>query len=575
MKSMRDKNTLYADIENSGQIFVEKHYVGKLEGFRFTPDTAAAGLHGKAARHAAAKVLAVELTDRAGRLCDAKDQLFKLERNGAVSWEGQEIGRLEAGEDPLRPAFALIADEHLPASDKERIIKRVEAWLEALVESRLKPLVELSKAQDITGLARGIAFRLVENFGILRRETVSEEIRSLDQQARAELRRFGVRFGAYNIYFPLLLKPAAADLLLLLWALRHGSTFGIDTANLPEPPRQGLTSVPVDKSLPEPFYAASGFHVCGPRAIRIDMLERLADQIRPLTSWRPTAERPDPPAGSIGRGGFKIQPEMLSIIGCSLDEMGNVLFALGFRKERRPVEKLSGSPTDRVDPQAIAGASSMTQESQQEHSQPQDQKDSDIAAGSQGSDTGERPAESDLVGSLDNIAIESTSAETAPSASPADGAYHNDSAPLTQTSPAETPADPEFEDIWRPRRRGQGDERQSAERRPNRPQHARRNNPPSVHTPTQSVPANAQGSPAASEVGQHPERRRHDRHDRNRQDDNRRQERRGGKPRANPTVKSAAPPLRRAKDGAPDRDSPFAALLELKERMSREAQDQA
>ena len=50
MKSMRDKDKLYADIEHTGQIYVEKHYVGKLEGFRFTPDTAAAGIHGKAAR---------------------------------------------------------------------------------------------------------------------------------------------------------------------------------------------------------------------------------------------------------------------------------------------------------------------------------------------------------------------------------------------------------------------------------------------------------------------------------------------------------------------------------------------
>ncbi len=338
MKSMRDKDTLYADIEQTGQIFVEKHYVGRLEGFRFTPDSAAAGVHGKAARHAAAKVLAVELSDRAGRLCDAKDEAFKLERHGAISWAGHEIGRLEAGEDRLRPTFALVADEHLHASDKERIVKRIEEWLARTIETRLKPLVDLSRAADLAGLARGIAFRLVENFGVLSRETVADEIRALDQQARAELRKYGVRFGAYNIYVPILLKPAAADLLLLLWALKQGPDAGLDLANLPVPPRQGLTSVPVDKSLPEAFYRAAGFHICGSRAIRVDMLERLADLIRPLTSWKPTADRPEPPEGAVGRGGFRIQPDMLSIIGCSADELANILFALGFRRERRPVE---------------------------------------------------------------------------------------------------------------------------------------------------------------------------------------------------------------------------------------------
>ena len=49
---------------------------------------------------------------------------------------------------------------------------------------------------------------------MLRREAVAEEISSLDQPARAQLRKYGVRFGAFNIYFPGLLKPAAAELAL-------------------------------------------------------------------------------------------------------------------------------------------------------------------------------------------------------------------------------------------------------------------------------------------------------------------------------------------------------------------------
>ena len=66
------------------------------------------------------------------------------------------------------------------------------------IADKLKPLVEIGKAEDIAGLARGIAFRLSENFGVLRRETVAEEIKSLDQNARAQLRKYGVRFGAFK-----------------------------------------------------------------------------------------------------------------------------------------------------------------------------------------------------------------------------------------------------------------------------------------------------------------------------------------------------------------------------------------
>ncbi len=159
---------------------------------------------------------------------------------------------------------------------------RLEAWLTQTIADKLKPLVEISKAEDIAGLARGIAYRLRESLGVLRRETVAEEIKSLDQNARAQLRKYGVRFGAFNIYFPILLKPAAAELILTLWSLKNAGANGLSVDALPDAPRAGLTSFNPDPACPEAFYRAYGYHVCGPRAVRLDMLERLADLIRPL-----------------------------------------------------------------------------------------------------------------------------------------------------------------------------------------------------------------------------------------------------------------------------------------------------
>ena len=339
MKSMRDKDSLFAEIEKDGRVVVEKHFVGKLEGFSFTADAAAAGVHGKAARNAAAKVLVHELAARADRLAAAPDTAFTLTREGQLIWEHQEIGRISAGDDPLKPNFTLFSDEHLAAIDKDNITKRIETWLSHHIEVRLKPLQEISTAEEIAGLARGIAFRLRESFGVLRRDIVAEEIKSVDQEGRAQLRKYGVRFGAHHIYFPLLLKPASADLLLLLWLLKHGAEHNLTTAAISEAPRQGLTSVPRNAAMPDAFYRAAGFHVCGQRAVRVDMLERLADIIRPLTAWKPTEAATEPPAGAAGGGAFKIRPEMMSIMGCSGDELGLILESLGFRREKRPVKK--------------------------------------------------------------------------------------------------------------------------------------------------------------------------------------------------------------------------------------------
>ncbi len=366
IKRLRDQDSLFVEIEADGSVHVERHFVGRLEGFRFTPDTNAPGIHGKAARHAAAKVMVEELSNRAKRLADAKPEELELTRLGEITWEGAGIARLTAGETALKPALEILADEHLSALDKEQIGEKVTSWLKAAMEERLKPLIDLSVAEDLSGLTRGIAFQLTENLGMLKRDDVADEIRQLDQESRGQLRRYGVRFGAYNVFMPALLKPAASDLLLLLWALHNGSDHGIDAAALPEPPREGLTSAQADPKLPEAYYRKAGYHHCGKRVVRIDMLERLADMIRPLISWRPAKPANDavktegaakeenaPPEGATGKGGFRVTPDMMSIVGCSGDEFASVLTALGFRCERRPAanpepetEPKSGSPDE-------------------------------------------------------------------------------------------------------------------------------------------------------------------------------------------------------------------------------------
>ena len=216
---MRDKDELHAEIAEDGATNVENHYVGRLRGFRFSPMQAAAR-QSTARRRATLpqQVLARELSMRVRRVVAAQPDAFQLTQRGVILWKGQEIAQLEPSDDPLKPSVTVLADEPLLAPDREKVQARLDMWLTQAIAEKLKPLVEIGKAEDISGLARGIAFRLRENLGILRRETVGDEIKALDQTARAQLRKYGVRFGAFNIYFPTLLKPAAAELALTLWS---------------------------------------------------------------------------------------------------------------------------------------------------------------------------------------------------------------------------------------------------------------------------------------------------------------------------------------------------------------------
>jgi ATP-dependent RNA helicase SUPV3L1/SUV3 len=352
MRRLRDKEEIIAEIAADGQILVEDHYVGRLDGFRYTPDSSSDGIDGRAARHAAAQVLGRELGERADALAAAPDAAIALTATGRIVWAGSEIARLERGTSALKPKIQIHADEHLGPPERERVLKRLEAWLEAYLGARIKPLVLLSEASDLSGLARGLAYRLSENLGVLRRDAVSDEIKALDQSARAQLRGYGVRFGAFNIYIPALLKPAAADLLLLLWALHAGRSHGIDTDTMPPRPQQGLTSVEADRRIAEPYWHAAGFQLAGARAVRIDMLERLSDLIRTRITWRATEDGATPPPGATGDGGFRVAPELMSVVGCSGEDFASILAALGFRRTRQKLAPAlsqardTGAPTE-------------------------------------------------------------------------------------------------------------------------------------------------------------------------------------------------------------------------------------
>ena len=468
MKGMRDKDELNADIAEDGAITVENHFVGRLKGFRFTLDTADDGIHGKATRQAATQVLTRELGMRARRVAAAPNDAFKLTRDARVLWRDDEVARLEAADDPLAPAVTLLVDEHLSEADREKVLLRLQTWLKDTIADKLKPLVELSAATDLQGLARGIAFRLKENYGVLRRETVADEINALDQAARADLRKYGVRFGAFNIFFPMMLKPAAAELAATLWLLKNPVAAPSDgsAAPVPQLPRPGLTSVAADGATPEALYRANGFHVCGPRAVRLDILERLADLIRPLLAFR---AKPDvvatPPKGATGDGGFRATDDMMSILGCSSDELGNVLKALGFSLDRRPLPKVEKQPDAASGAPATAAVSA--------ESAPADVATASDAATVAAVDVG-----------ADTQATETVSATTADAA---------------VVGPVAETTEEKFEEIWRPRRhprpeRGSG---RDDKRREHRGQRHRGNQ--SAAQPAAANAAAPQGdAPAAS-----------------------------------------------------------------------------
>ncbi|MEM9223410.1 MAG: helicase-related protein [Pseudomonadota bacterium] len=337
MKRLRENAMLESEVNDAGDVMVEGQHVGVLHGFRFQADSSADDPRDqKALRAAAAKALTKEMDRRAEKVASAPDAAFVLGSDAGLRWQGGLIAKLSAAEDPLKPQLLLLADDILPAPARERVEARLSQWVSAHIQGLLKPLFDLHTAEGLEAGARGLAYRIAENYGSLERSAVAAEAKALEQSARAGLRALGVRFGAYHIFVPALLKPAPSQLLALLWALKNAD---MDVKGLQEVPQlsaSGRTSIPVDPEIPPALYGVVGFRVCGPRAVRIDILERLADQVRPLVAWRPGPDAGDPPPGAVPSGGaFLVTVTMTSLLGCSGEDFAAVLTSLGYRVERR------------------------------------------------------------------------------------------------------------------------------------------------------------------------------------------------------------------------------------------------
>ncbi len=340
MKRLRENAMLEAEITGTGAVLVEGQHVGELHGFRFMPDqsTAAESPDGKAVRAAAAKSLASEFERRADKVSKAPNDDVVLSSDGTLRWLGQPVGKLLAGEDALTPRVHLLADEQLTGPARDKVQARLDLWVSAHIGTLLKPLIDLKTAADLEGLARGVAFRMVEALGTLERAEVSDDVKALDQTQRAVMRKYGVRFGAYHIYVPALLKPAPAALVAQLWALKHGTPDMAGLAELPQLSASGRTSIKVDPAFERTLYRLVGFRVAGERAVRLDILERLADIIRPLIAWNPTGDGALPPDGAVAQGGaFTVTVAMTSLLGCSGEDFASILRGLGYRMEKRKV----------------------------------------------------------------------------------------------------------------------------------------------------------------------------------------------------------------------------------------------
>ena len=307
VRSLGKGGELLAGVQAGGAVVVEGHPVGQLDGFRFIADATALAGDAKPVLTAARRALRSEIARRVTLLEQAPDTEFALTDLDQVAWNGAPVARLAAGGALLKPRIAPLESDLLIAGEGDRIRDRAALWLEAEI-GRCLPMLRAIANAKLEGASRGLAFQLAESLAPIARTGLETLIAGLTRADERRLAGLGITAGAAFVFLKGLTKPASLRLLRALWRAGH-EVWG----PLPLPPA-GRVSVPAAPGIDPAYYAAIGFPVAGPRAIRVDMLDRLIARLR-----RATVKGTMPP-----------DPTIAPVLGCTKDEADAVLADLGW-----------------------------------------------------------------------------------------------------------------------------------------------------------------------------------------------------------------------------------------------------
>jgi ATP-dependent RNA helicase SUPV3L1/SUV3 len=308
MRKIRSDEALASIVSDQGEVTVEGEFVGSLQGFRFAPDRSESGHAARAVSAAARAALKPEIAGRITQLTAAPDAEFDLDGTAQITWRGAPIARLQAGPLPLQPLIEILPSEWIDAEARRRLETRLSAWLAARIDALFGPLLP-APAAGLSGPVRGLLFQLAEHLGSMPRAKTASPVDKLSDEERKILARLGVRFGIESVFLPALLKPEAQRWRAALWCLHRGQ---------PQmaPPPPGRVSLPAGH--PAAYYEAVGYRRLGRLALRLDMLERFAAELRKLAREGPIS----PPA------------DWISQLGIGPADMSELIEAMGYKPKR-------------------------------------------------------------------------------------------------------------------------------------------------------------------------------------------------------------------------------------------------
>ncbi len=308
-KGLKQDIQLNTKITEEDKIFINDHFIGKINGLRIELDYSKTNLDTdikslkKAARSGAKK----ELKQRIKNIIKDIENL-KLQDDCKIIWQNKKIAELKPGKNYLNPNIKLIIDDTLDESEYDELKNNIEEWLIKQKHTHLKDLLSIENTEFKNSFSRGLSYQLFENNGVLKREISNEIIKNLSQNERSELRKKGVKIGKYHIYQPRMIRPNAVKFKTILWKCFNN----IHNLNYPN---FGINFAKNFKNKNESFLRICGFETFGKYIIRIDILERLFLEI--LSRSKDYK--------------FKFDSKIINLLGCNKADFIQFAKLLGYK----------------------------------------------------------------------------------------------------------------------------------------------------------------------------------------------------------------------------------------------------
>lgn len=206
------------------------------------------------------------------QVVEAGHDAFEVDAAGRIAFDGEPLARLVRGADLRTPQTALTEPEVWTGGARRRLEQRLAAFAKDLVAEAMGgfPAEGLSRGEHSAAI-RGLAHRLGVGLGVIPRAEALAQWQLLEPAARQQLHALGVREGLRHLWVQGALSMRALERRCLLTTLFEG-----------RPAPEGLPRQPVldGAALGNGDPRRLGYERLGPVALRIDVVEQLAEALR-------------------------------------------------------------------------------------------------------------------------------------------------------------------------------------------------------------------------------------------------------------------------------------------------------